>query len=185
MARRSHRVAPRKVSRQHLNQTKLSAGHRPPPPFSLDFSEMHPCSSELGLQQTELSGSLRIPLDLPCSLIVHLPVGYLADVSLTWVGGGSGLEDLREGRREMGDMWKGGEEEEYVEEGSKCEEWVVLEESGLPGSTERWEVSFLGVLLFLERHFLSGQVNILTCAHANPKIVSSRKYFLEDTASHQ
>ena len=67
----------------------------------------------------------------------------------------------------MGDMWKGGEEEEYVEEVSKCEEWVVLEEGVLP---KRWEVSFLGVLLFLERHFLSGQVNILTCVHASPKI---------------
>ena len=103
------------------------------------------------------------------------------------MGEGSGAEDLREGRSkeeegEKGDMWKGGEEEEYVEEVSKCEEWVVLEEGVLP---KRWEVSFLGVLLFLERHFLSGQVNILTCAHANPKIVSSRKYFLEDTACHQ
>ena len=102
-------------------------------------------------------------MDLPCSLIFHLPVGYLADVSLTWVGGGSGVEDLREKEKEeMGDVWKGGgEEKEYVEEGSKCEQWVGLEEGGLlPGSTERWEVTFLRVLLFLKRHFLSGKVNM-------------------------
>ena len=98
---------------------------------------MAPCSPELGLQQTGLSNiSLRLPLGLPCSLIVHLPVGYLAELSLTGVGERSGLEDLREGSNGEGEVGEGGEEENG-EEGEKCQQWVELEEGRLPGATKR------------------------------------------------
>ena len=131
LARRSHRVASRKL---HLNETKPSSAHRPPPPpfFSFEFSEMHPCSSlEPGLQQRGLRNSLRLPLDLPCSLIIHLPVGYLADVSLTRVG------DLMEEEGEVAEMRKRGGK---LGKGEECQEWIQLEEERLPGSNKRWEV---------------------------------------------
>ena len=128
LARRSHRLAPRK----HQNQTK-------PPFFNLDFSEMQPCSSEhgLGLHQTRLSGSLRVPLlDLPCSTIIHLPVGYLVDVTIKMLGGGSELEEAEsDGDDGVGEVRQG-------ERGSKCQQWVEMEEEGLPESTARYERKF-------------------------------------------
>ena len=125
LARRSHRLAPRK----HQNQTK-------PPFFNLDFSEMQPCSSEhgLGLHQTRLRGSLRVPLlDLPCSTIIHLPVGYLVDVTIKMLGGRSELEEVE--RDGVGEVRQG-------ERGSKCQQWVEMEEEGLPESTARYERKF-------------------------------------------
>ena len=134
LARRSHRLAPRK----HQNQTK-------PPFFNLDFSEMQPCSSEhgLGLHQTRLSGRLRVPLlDLPCSTIIHLPVGYLVDVTIKMLGGGSELEEA-ESDDGVGEVRQG-------ERGSKCQQWVEMEEEGLPESTARYERKFS----LFEKHFL-------------------------------
>ena len=73
-----------------------------------------------------------LPLDLPCSLIIHLPVGYLADVSLTRVGDLMEEEGIWEGEMSK----KGGE----LEKGEECQEWIQLEEERLPGSNKRWEV---------------------------------------------
>ena len=72
-----------------------------------------------------------------------MPVGYQVDVSLTWVGERSGLEDLREGENEEKEVGEG-ELGEMGKGGGKCQEWIELEEGRLTESTKRWEI-FLAV----------------------------------------
>ena len=103
------------------------------PSFTLEFTELRPCAPQLGLQATSLSSSLTIAQGgSSCCLVIHLPVGYLAEVSLT-----SMMEEVamvQAGEDGAGHGERVGEEEE------ECHHWIEVEEAAL---TKRWKLTRL------------------------------------------
>ena len=104
------------------------------PSFTLEFTELRPCAPQLGLQATSLSSSLTIAQGgSSCCLVIHLPVGYLAEVSLT-----SMMEEVamvQAGEDGAGHGERVGEE--LVKEVEECQHWIEVEEAAL---TKRWKL---------------------------------------------
>ena len=95
---------------------------------------MRPCAPQLGLQATSQSSSLTIAQGgSSCCLVVHLPVGYLVEVSLT-----SMMEEVamvQAGEDGAGHGERVGEE--LVGEVEQCQHWIEVEEAAL---TKRWKL---------------------------------------------
>ena len=89
---------------------------------------MRPCAPQLGLQATSLSSSLTIAQGgSSCCLVIHLPVGYLAEVSLT-----SMMEEVamvQAGEDGAGHGERVGED--LVKEVEECHHWIEVEEAAL------------------------------------------------------
>ena len=105
---------------------------------------MRPCAPQLGLQATSLSSSLTIAQGgSSCCLVIHLPVGYLAEVSLT-----SMMEEVamvQAGEDGAGHGERVGEE--LAGEVEQCQHWIEVEEAAL---TKRWKL--IRLILFFYNH---------------------------------